>query len=235
LINNEFTKRDEIIFVCYDEIIKNIYPYLLRQIITKYQKQYKEFIDIESFVNLDDKNLLRLVIQRSDKNLLRYLSLKSFDYDGALTDLKNKFNEMYINSPLLIFGQSINFLLSQKFTKKIYIYTPNYDKRIHFDIQMTYKNMDVINYVTGDFTEVVQSLDGITTWVLNDVIDITTLIEFKKTEYTNILVLNSGFNYTKDEDDKLVLRINIDDIVNQYIFKFATFDSINLTKEYFME
>lgn len=235
MINNEFTKRDEIIFVCYDEIIKNIYPYLLRQIITKYQKQYKEFIDIESFVNLDDKNLLRLVIQRSDKNLLRYLSLKSFDYDGALTDLKNKFNEMYINSPLLIFGQSINFLLSQKFTKKIYIYTPNYDKRIHFDIQMTYKNMDVINYVTGDFTEVVQSLDGITTWVLNDVIDITTLIEFKKTEYTNILVLNSGFNYTKDEDDKLVLRINIDDIVNQYIFKFATFDSINLTKEYFME
>ena len=232
---NEFTTKPEIIFICYDEIIKNPYPFLLNQIRTKYKSVYKDFINMSLFENYDDMNLMRLVVQRTRKNILDYLSIIKFDYNGALDDLKDKFDDMYSQSPLLKMGESVNMMMTQKFTKQIYVYTEKYDPRVHLDLQMMYKNMSLVSYVTGDFKNVINTLEGVTTWILDDIFKVSQLVCFKKVEYTNILVANYGYNFSINKDKQTVLNVNVDDWSKEHIFKFGTFMPIQFTKDHFID
>jgi hypothetical protein len=230
---DEFTKRPEIIFITYDEVIKNPYPFLLKQILSKYKKNYENFIDLASIENMDDKNLMRFCVQRTNQNIFRELAKVEFDYDKANDDLYSKFDDMFLNSSLLSMGKNIPFLLAQKFTKKIYVYTRNYDKRVHLDLEMNFHDMDKIKYVVGDFDEVISSLDGITSYILNDANYIIPIIYNKKIEYTTVLVANYGYNYAMNEDEQMVLKINVADILEPNIFKFATFMPEEFTEEHF--
>lgn len=233
IILNEFTKSPEIIFISYEEVIKSPYPFIIKQIQEKYKDYYKDYINFDLIDNLDLDNINRLCVQRQEKNILKYLSKKEFDFITALNDIYKKFDDMFIKSDFLSIGKNIHFLLSQKFTQRIYMYTPIYDKRIHLDIQMNFKDMDKIKYVTGDFFEVVKSLDGITSYILNDIMDVSTLLSTNKISYTNILLANYGYNYTLNENGKLILRLNIDEIMKEKIFKFVTFTPIDFSESHF--
>lgn len=228
---NEFTKRDEIIFISYDEVIKNPYPLLLSTIITKYKDVYKDFLSLDKLENMSMDDLYVLCSQRHDKNIFRYLSKKEFNFDKALNDLYHKFNDLFINTDLLPIGNSIHILLSQKFTKKIYIHSKEYDKRIHLDLQLNFRDMTKINYVTGNMSEVISSLEGVTTYIFNDIMDVSYLIG-EKMNYTNILVANYGYNYTLNENGTLMLRINLEDMMKKYVFKFSTFIPIDLSEKH---
>jgi len=224
---NEFITKPEIIFIVYDEIIKNPYPFILNQIKTLYRNVYEEFID---FNLIDGKNmdqLLNLCILRRKKNIFYYLAKKDFNYKKALDDIFYKFNDMYIKSNPLIISSSIKVLLKQKFTEKIYIYTEKYDKRVHLDIQQQFQDMDKVNYVTGDFYNTIKKLGGITTFILKDILNISTILYLDKIQYTNILVGNFGFNFTLSETGLVIPRFNVDDIMADKIFKFATFNVYN--------
>lgn len=232
---NEFTKQDEYIFIEYEEIIKNPYPFILKQLRDKYKQYYEDFINFSKIDNLNDDNLLRLCLQRTEKNILRYIAKKSFDFDKALDEVYNKFDDMYINLPLMNIGKNIPLLLSQKFTKKIYIYSEKYDKRIHFDIQSNFNNMTDINYVTGDFHDVMEKLEGITAFILSDINKIIPIVHHKRSEYTNILLAQYGYNYTMI-DDKLSLRIPLDEYVKgDNIFKYVTFMPTDLSNANFSQ
>jgi len=230
---DEFTKKPEIIFITYDEVIKSPYPFILKQISTRYKQFYEPYLDLSRIEKMDENNLDRLCVQRTDKNLFRYLSKIPFDFDKSMSDILNKFDDMYFNCPLMKMGTALTFLLSQKFTQKVYIYTEKYDKRVHLDIQTTYRDMDRVNYITGNFDEVICSLNGVTSYILNDINYLVPLIHHKKTEYTNILVGNFGYNYALNDQNQMVLRINIDEWVKEFIFKFATFMPIEFTDEHF--
>lgn len=232
-MTNEFTTRPEIIFVSYNEIIKNPYPFILSQIVKRYTDFYKDFLDINKFKSLDNDNLLRLVIQRSEKNIFEYLAIKKFDYESSLQDIYNKFDDLFIYSPQLQIADSLTMLLSQKFTKKIYIHSDVYDKRIHLDIQTLFQDMHRVNYVTGDFTKVINKLEGVTTWILDDAYKIIPLVHNKKVEFTNILVANYGYNFALNDDKQLSFRINTEEWEKKYTFKFATFMPIKFSDNHF--
>ena len=228
---NEFTKKQEIIFISYDEIIKNVYPLLLSLILKRYKNEYKDFLKIDLIENMNIDDLYILCIQRHDKNILRYLSKKEFNYEESLKNIYNKFNDLFINSDLLSIGASIHMLLTQKFTKKIYIYTKEYDKRIHLDLELNYRDMNKINYVTGNFLDAVNKLDGITTYILNDIMDVSYILD-ERINYTNILLANYGYNYTINENGTLVLRLNLEEAMDKYVFKFSTFFPISITDKH---
>jgi len=228
---NEFTKMDEVIFITYDEVIKNPYPILLLTILKKYKDIYKDYLKLELIDGMDLDDLYVLCCQRHEKNIFRYLTKKEFDFDKALNDIYYKFNDLFINTDLLPIGNSIHMLLTQKFTKKIYVYTKTYDKRIHLDLQLNFHDMTKINYVTGNLYDVLNTLEGVTTYIFNDIMDVSYLIG-DKLNYSNILVANYGYNYTLDENKNMILRLNLSDIYNQYVFKFSTFIPIDLTEKH---
>jgi len=234
LMHNVFDGRPEVIFITYEDVIKTPYPFLLYQIIHKYRHIYDEFLHLDTIEKMDMKNLYRFCLQRTNRNVLVDLAKREFDVDEALSDLKKKFFNIYENCELLAIGNSLPLILSQKFTKKIYVHTEEYDIRVHMDLQKTYHNMTKVNYVTGNLVDVLDALpEPVTTFILNDITDVGTIIFKQKEEYTNILVASYGYNYTLNEEGKMILRVNIEDFTKDRIFKFATFIPQELTEDHF--
>jgi hypothetical protein len=152
-----------------------------------------------------------------------------------MKDIFNRFPDMYSKSEKLVMGDSLHMILSQGFTEKVYVYTPEYDERVHVDLNDTYRNPDKLKYITGDFANIIEDFDDITTFIFNDIIDISTLIAFNKTKYTNILVANYGYNFTIDDNGNLTLRIDAESMMEEYVFKFSTFTPAKLGSEHFSQ
>jgi len=226
-MSTEFVKRPEIFFICYDEIIKNPYPFILHQMRTTYRNVYDEFINFSLIDKLNMIELLKFCIQRRTINIVEYLAKKEFDYNKALNDIFYKFSDMYIMSTPLIISSSIQVMLKQKFTEKIYIHTDKYDKRVHIDIQTQFKDMTKVNYITGNLFNAIKKLSGVTTYILRNIIDIGIIMELNKTEYTNIIVANYAYNFTLNKENILVPRFSVEDLLVERIFKFATFSPYN--------
>lgn len=224
LMHNPFEGRDEVIFITYDEIIKSPYPFILDKINTNYKDIYKDFIKTEMFDGLDIKQLLGFCSKRTDKDLFKYLAKMDFDYKGAMDDLKYRYIDMYENSELLKIGESIFMMLTQTFTKKIYIYTEEYDVRVHLDIQKTYDDMNKVNYISGDFSEAIKKVEGVTNYIISDLDYLIDILDAGKADYTTILLASYGYNYIFNEDKgDIELRINPDDFIKDTICKFSTF------------
>ena len=223
---NERAMIPETIFITYDGIIKDYRPFILKKIaeIPELTEAYRGFINVDILqgLTIDQLNFLSMI--SPSRNILEFLAIKQFDYEKALNDIYNKFPEMYIDSELLSFGQSLNILKRQSFTKKIYIYTENYDKRIHFDIQNQYKDMNLIEYITGPFEDVMKTIDEhITTFVLYDIAMVDKLIELKKIHEAHILIPDIAFNYKMGTNGA---QMRIDDIEKKCvdnIFRIASF------------
>lgn len=231
-MSNEFTTKDEIIFITYDDVIKSRNPFILNQILQKYKSYYNDFLDLSQIENLNKKQLDLFCLKRQHKNIFHTLAKKEFDCNTAMKEISDKYYDMFIESELLTIGKSLSFILHQKFTKKIYIHSQEYDKKIHLDIQMNYNDMDKVNYVTGNLINVINTIDGITSYILADIMDVSALLATDKIAYTNILVANYGYNFTYI-DNKLNLRMNLDDAIKERIFKFATFMPIDIVKSDF--
>lgn len=236
LVHNEFESKPEIILITYDEVIKSPYPFLLNKINKKLSFFYKEYLDIDKFNGLDMKNLVRFCIQRTDKHLFRYLSKIDFDVETSLKQLLDRYFEVYEESPLLEIGESLILLLSQKFTKKVYIHTEVYDIRVHMDIQNTYKDMERVVYVAGDFGDVLDKIEeDITSYFINDLDYLDTIVEKGKAEYTNIMLANYAYNYILGEDGELEYRLDVEKLLDGIVCKFATFSPVHLTEEHFSQ
>jgi hypothetical protein len=236
LMQNPFEGRPEIIFMCYEDVIKSPYPFLLNEINTKLSQYYESFLDLDKIKGKDLFNLSRLCVQRSKPNILEYLAKTEFDYVKALKDLKDRYFKVYADSELLAMGKNMDILLAQKFTKKIYLYTEIYDIRIHLDIQETFKDMQRVTYVTGSFKNVINKIEGITSYILNDLDYAYQIIKEGKEEYTDIMVANYGYNYFVDDDSQeLELRLNMQSLIKDSICKFGTFTPLAMDERHFTQ
>ena len=220
----------EVVFVTYDGVVKDFRPYLLKQIRNNpsLMEAYKNYIDTAYIDALSDKQLNFLPVISTKKNIFEYLSIKKFNYDQALEELCYKYSNLYSESELLPFGEAINILRRQKFTSKIFIYTEEYDKRIHYDIQSNFVDMNTIQYISGPFEDVIDSIkETITTYVLNDASLVDKLIELNRIKEPQVLVSDTGFNYM-DKDGELIVKIdNLEQKMYDNIFKLGMFKPVS--------
>lgn len=238
LMQNPFDGKDEVIFITYDDVIKTPFPFLLNKINEKLSSFYEPFLDLDKIKGLDMNNLNRLCVQRTDKQIFRFLAKTDFDVDGSLKELHERYFEVYEESPLLATGHSLIRLLSQKFTKKVYIHTDVYDMRVHLDIQNTYNDMDRVNYVTGDLDSVLKELEGITTYMVADMDHVVKILrsDKEKLQYINILMAQYGYNYIfNDSTNELEYRLDVEKLIGENICKFATFMPIQFKDEHFSQ
>ena len=220
----------EVVFVTYDGVVKDYRPFLLKQIASnpKMLEVYKNYIDTALITTLTDKQLNFLPVISTSRNILEYISIKKFNYDKSLNDLYQMFPNIYSDSELLPLGNSINILRRQKFTSKIFIYTEEYDKRIHFDIQDNFSDMSTIEYISGPFEDVINSItETITTYILNDIKLVDKLIELNRIKETQVLISDTGYNY-KDNNGELIVNIdNLEEKMYNHIFKLAMFKPVS--------
>lgn len=234
IMHNPFEGRDEIIFITYDEVIRSPYPFLLDKINTDFREIYQSFLKTEMFERYDIKQLLGFCSKRTDKDLFKYLSRFEFDYDTSLRDLKSRYIELYDESELLKIGESLFLLLTQKFTKKVYIYTEDYDIRVHLDIQKTYNDMERVSYIYGDFKEALQLAEGVTNFIINDLDYLIDIIDSGKADYTTIMLASYGYNFVYNEDkEDIELRIKPEDFIGDIPCKFTTFIPHDYSEDHF--
>jgi len=224
---NPFVSQNEIFFIMYEDIIKTFKFHILKKLLTTDLREgYDGYIDFSKIENKSDDELMTLTMTATDKNILKYLALKKFDFDATYIDLYLNNKDIIKKSQLLSFGNSIRLLLPQKFVNKIYIYNKYRDDDIYKDIYDIYSSKK-ITFTYGDFDDVIEAIhkkERITTYVLNDVTLINNLIDSNRIQYRTVLVPSYGYNYTVDNTGKVTLRINeIDKLSKDKIFKFETF------------
>lgn len=232
---NQFASQQEVIFITYDDVIKSSKLYILKTLLNdiEYKKCYKDFINYSKIENKDDQQLNAIISASTKSNILEFLATKEFDYNVTYDDLVSRFDDIYEKSDLLEIGKSIYVLLQQKFTKKIFIYTKDYDKRLHKNITDLF-DMESIVYINGEFEDVINdifSTDTITSYILNDINLLQKLIDMDKVKFTSVLIANYGYNYTLNDDLIPILKIdNIDNISKEKVFKLGVFQPIADTK-----
>ncbi|WP_304576699.1 hypothetical protein [Romboutsia ilealis] len=224
---NEFATRDEIIFIEYDDIIKSTNTALLKLLKNDYKDDIKDFIHFEKVEQLEDNKIDLFSTARIEKNILKALSKINFDYDYVFKTLVDSKIDLYAQMQPLMFADAIHALLPQKFTKEIYIYSEEYDSRIECDIAILFKGSSKINYITGDFSAVIDSIPNITLYVLSDIDKLGKIIQLNRQEYCEFMIAEYGYNYY--EDNGIVrLKGNYEEIQEDKIFKIGTFSPISI-------
>ena len=147
-----------VLFV-YDGVLRSSDTFILRMLVENYYDKFSPYMDLESIRTLTVDALLPLVIARTVKNPLQWLAIKEFDYEKNYTYLREKFVNMYERSPILKHYQVIESFISSYCIGSIYIWSREYDKRIHYDIASFQQNAKKeIRYVTGDMQKVINTI-----------------------------------------------------------------------------
>lgn len=196
----ENKSRDEIFFIVYDDIVKAPIINIMKDVLLKYKDYYNDFIDLSSFTAIENHDqFIDLIINRRHKNIFRSLRTQEFDCDRAWLDVYKRNPKLIYDSLMLPFGTSIYILLKQSFVKKIFIWSEVYDKRIHLDIQENF-GLDIVGYVTGEFSDVIQNIPDITCFVIDQAERVNTLIDLGRVNLATICIADYGYNYITHEE-----------------------------------
>ena len=119
----------------------------------------------------------------------------------------------------------VNVLLSQKFVKNVYIYSKRHDPRIECDIAILFNGSEKVNYVSGEFNDVIDALEDITLYVLSDIDKVGQIIAKNKQEYCEFMIAEYGYNYT-EEGGIIKLKGGYENLQEDKIFKMGRFSPI---------
>lgn len=220
------------IFITYKDIIKTPDIALLKAIKDPDLKErFKDIIDYTQFEFMNDANLMRVILQRTDTNILRYLGkIKDYDYDKLYDLIYSMIDTKYLEYRALFLVKPIINILSNQFINKIYFYTERYEEDVRIDIGKTFtNNVDKIEYVYGNIHDVLKVRD-VDLYILNDIMIIYKLIASHKIFNKEILLPIYGYNYTIEGED-LVLKIDTDKLTKKYNITVRLFRPFELTLE----
>lgn len=230
--NNPFTMRDEIILIEYEDVIKCPSAGILELIKRQYEDDLKGLIDLDKINNMDFKNIQRFCIERPCKNILDYIKLQNFNTDKIYKALYDAFDTIYMELPTMVMGNAVYVLSPQKFTKKIYIFSEEYDEKIEYDIKEKYYTEKNVFYVAGKFDDILDTIEQPTSFILSDIDKVETIINKKKQKFTEILIAQYGYNY-EVIDGILQIKGEYDTKMADGLFKIASFTPLTMDKSYY--
>lgn len=237
LTNNSPFLNTDCIFVEYNDIIKSPFFVLLNYI--KDTDVLKEIYDLSDIENLNLEELYEWYIQREERVVFNNLkpangALSKF-FDNNEENFK-KFSEEFMYKEieeldyvvkidgLLPFHRTLNAILSTDMVMTGYVYTERYSKVIEEDLKRILS--DKVIYVYGDLVEVLKQnkITDNSTFVFSDVTKVLKLEEAGIIDYSSIL-LADRYEYNYESAD--ILRIDMDRLTKDHIFKMDIFDNIS--------
>lgn len=225
-----YMDREEVLFITIEDNLISTTTHLLRHIRDKYLKAYESFININMIKDKTDFELSELAIQRTTENIIQYLAIREFDWDGAYRDLVEDDTFIFHQAPNLIFMNKFDLLSSQEFVKTIYLYSEEYDERCLDFIKTKFLNCAKIHYVTGPIRDVLTGIkEKPTMYLLNNVDHVHELIGQEMIEYTEILLPSTGINldYSRSTDQGLPYpKIDVEAITKSFNCKIGYYNPL---------
>lgn len=219
------------IFLVFDDIFKSSSMAILKGImIPEMKENFKEVIDYTKFEFMNDDNLLRFCIQRTEENILKYIGTSdTFDYDKMYDTMYSNLIDKYTPYISLRMVEVIAMAISTPQIKNVYVYSKNFDNEIQTELGLLFNaNTKKIKYVYGDLDKALIGKD-ITLFILPSMTYVNKLYSLNILHHKEVLIANYGYNYKLDENGELVFKYDINDsIINESMFKLRVFDPFDL-------
>ena len=219
----DYIMRREVILVSYEDMLKCPSFFVLKTIRDELTEAYEPFIHVDIIKNMTDDELIDMCRYRSEKNPLKYLSKRVFNYDQAFKDIMDKYPNSYEYSYKQRLCEYIDYLAVQKFTDKILIYNHDFDEKMLTDISNMFSHNEKIQLVCGDIEDVINDFN-ITGFFINDHNYIEIIKRCNKLQYSEILIPVYGYNMHLNENNTPVLRTDINEYSKYNDFKIGLFN-----------
>lgn len=192
-LNNPL-ERGDIVFVEVDDII-----FLLSVVFLKYlqdhKDEYDKYFDYSKFENMNGDNLTRLCIQRTDRNILKWIAKdKELNFDFLYARLMPELSKYLGECPVGILGESIIKFLHDKVFKEIILYYPVNDPRIVAMVCELFDNSDKITFAYGDPIQIIKNHRNIDAFFISDGELANKIFDENLMEYKEMCLADCGYN-----------------------------------------
>lgn len=232
MATNPFTMRDEYILMEFKDVIKCPSAGILKLIKKDYVDDMKDLIDMNKLNRMDFNNIQRYCIERPFINILDYIKTTDFNTDDIYNALYDSYKNIYEDLPLMVMGEAVFVLASQKFTKKIYIFSEEYDEKIEKEIKRIYNDQPKVYYVAGSLENILKNIEQPTSYMFSNINNVQKIIDLNKQEYSEIMVAQYGYNYMI-KDGIIQIKGGYDELMPTKHFKIASFTPLRMDKNFY--
>lgn len=211
------------ILLPYNEILRDQNTFLLHLIMDNQylRTQFEKYVSFERFECQTEERIRVMLMNRTEKNFLKWLAIKEFDYETNYKKLYDKFLHMFEESPPLDMYKALMNLTNEEFVKRIIVYGEKRDKRIMYDIYKTFVTNKKIEYVTGPYLDVISAVGEINLIIDNDIDRVSAVMYMPEYYASTFMIAQYGYNY------ELVTNVRSPQLKNG-IVKHALRKKINL-------
>lgn len=223
------------ILVSYNEVLRDPNTFIQKLITQRKSLRYQleKYIDVTRFDNQSDSHNHLAMTLRSEKNLLKWLAIKEFNYESNYEKLYDKYPHMFEDSEPLEMYRALSQTLDKSFVNKLYVYNKVLDKRQMYDLYKTFGKTDKLVYVNGDYLDVIDRLGTIEVIIDNDIDRISPLFSYPSCSKTMFMIARYGYNYTVNPvlENSLELKDGLTRLSVRRKINLVEFSPIKVTKE----
>lgn len=227
--------ENKTMFVVFNDVIKTPSMAILKGLLEPGMKEnFSSVIDYTRFEFMNDDNLLRLCIQRTDKNILKYLGTsEDFDYDKMYDTMYKTITDKFTPYPSLRMVEVLAMAISTPQVGTVCVYSDTYEPEIQTELGLLFNaNSKKIKYVNGGLTRALSGRN-VSLFVLPDLDYLDKLYDIYPMNGKEVLIGNYGYNYTLDESGNLVFKFDLEkSITHQSIFKLRAFAPFELQERH---
>ena len=184
-------------FLQYHDVIKPVYLYAVLALL---MSENPVNLPLDIIAHMSSESLAEWYRKRRYINPLRSIDFnRLYDpemLDEFLYDYLNSDSSIYQLAPALNIGEMLNVYVKQKMSIPIYVYTEREEQNIPFDLSKTFPGIKM-NYVYGDFDEVIEPCMENFTYILSDAMLVERLFKHAEDLCAHVLLCSEyRYNYT---------------------------------------
>lgn len=223
------------VLVSYNEVLRDPNTFILKLITRRKSLRYQleKYIDVSRFDNQSDSHNHVALTVRSEKNILKWLATKEFNYESNYSKLYDEYPNMFEDSTPLEMYRALSLSIQQSFVNKVYVYNKVSDKRQMYDLYKTFGKTDKLVYVNGDYLDVIDKMGTIEVIIDNDIDRISPLFSYKRFQKTMFMIARYGYNYSVNPvvENSLELKDGLSRLAVRRKINLVEFSPIKVTKE----
>ena len=233
--NDTLFYNSQCLFVEYHDVIA--IPWFTLLAFVKNTNLFQNIFNMEDIAEYDLTGLLEWYIYRKHRNIFKSIGaqegIDTIPDEGYATILEKAMSisdDIYKIPTNLKFLSSLRLLLEEaSLVKQVIIYSEKNEPMIETTLKQYFLRAGgKIQYVYGNFEDIAKSIPSDATYVFSDIEKINILKKLNKLHLSCILI-PSGLRYNYLEDNPTKLKVDLDELVKNFVFKYSFFDNFDLS------
>ena len=233
--------NSQCLFIEFHDVISM--PWFILANVIKNDKAFMSVFKTNELYNYTKNDMFEWYIYRKHRNIFQSIGVQKKVYKQTMNKIPDNFYdnflkncmtasaslELYSVDTTLLFYKSLQILLSEtpNMVKRIIIYSEYEEKGIKYFINNLLKfniNPMKVEYVYGNFKDIIKDIPNDSTYVLSDIEKVQSLKELNKLHLSSLLIVN-GLRYNYKLDNINQLKIDFKELSNEVVFKYSFFDN----------